>query len=61
MRVVGPASSVQQLSFVDADSIDLGTLVGTKDFLVNTYVSDPRVRFDGPPQVRVTVYVQRIQ
>ncbi|MCP5111575.1 MAG: YbbR-like domain-containing protein [bacterium] len=60
MRVIGPASSVRQLDFVDTDSVNLSTVVGSSEFQVNTHVSDPRVRIEGAPQVRVRVHVQRI-
>lgn len=59
-RVVGPESNVQQLGFVDTDSIDLSSVVASDDFQVNAYISDPRIRFVSSSQVRVTVQVQRI-
>lgn len=60
LPIVGPESNVEQIGFVDTDSIDLSNVVGPAEFQVNTYVPDPRVRFEGSPHVTVRVTVQKI-
>ena len=61
LSVVGPQSNVEQVSFVDTDSIDLSDVYGTVQIPVNVFVDDPQVRFEGPPQVVVTVVVERVE
>ena len=60
LPIVGPESNVEQVGFVDTDSIDLSHVVGPARFRVNTFVPDPRVRFEGNPQVTVQVTVQKV-
>ncbi len=60
LPIVGPRSNVEQIGFVDTDSIDLSNVVGPAEFKVNTYVPDPLVRFEGSPQVTVSVTVQKL-
>lgn len=59
LRVVGPESNVEQVNFVDTDSIDLSAVVANAEFKVNAFVADPWVRFESPPVVRVKVYVEK--
>ncbi len=61
LPIVGPQSNVEQVSFVDTDSIDLSNVVGKAEFRVNTFVSDPQVRFDTDPRVTVKIHVAKIQ
>lgn len=59
--IVGPQSNVEQISFVDTDSIDLSEVYAEAEFHVNTFVADPQVRFADPPRVIVRVRVERIE
>lgn len=59
LAIVGPQSNVEQISFVDTDSIDLSEVYSTAEFHVNTFVADPQVRFTEPPRVIVKIRVER--
>lgn len=59
LRVVGPETNVEQVNFVDTDSIDLSDVVAHAEFKVNAFVADPWVRFESSPVVRVKVYVEK--
>jgi YbbR domain-containing protein len=59
LAIVGPESSVEQVTFLDTDSISLSNVYGSADFSVNTYVADPQVRFEDPPKVVVHVVVEK--
>jgi hypothetical protein len=59
LAIVGPESSVELVTFVDTDSISLANVYGAADFKVNTFVADSQVRFDDPPNVVVTVEVEK--
>jgi len=61
LSIVGPQSNVEQVSFVDTDSIDLSDVYGTVRIPVNVFVDDPQVRFEGPPKVVVTIVVERVE
>ncbi len=60
LPVVGPQSNVEQVGFVDTDSIDLSRVIGETEFQVNAFVPDPQVRFEGAPVVTVRVDVRKI-
>ena len=59
LRLRGPESNVQQIEHVTTDSIDLSSVVSSAEFQVNTYISDPQVRFESPPLVTVSIQVER--
>jgi YbbR domain-containing protein len=59
LTVTGPAASLEQIESAQTDPIDLSKLAGRAEFHVNAYVTDPQVRFDGSPQVTVTVTVEK--
>jgi YbbR domain-containing protein len=59
LTVAGPASRVARIPFVTTDRVDVSAVVGTAEFRVNAFVEDPFVRFDGSPQVTVTVTMKR--
>ncbi|MCW5981511.1 MAG: YbbR-like domain-containing protein [Bryobacteraceae bacterium] len=59
LRVIGPQASVQEVSFVDTDSIDLSGVVAEAEFQVNTFIPNPSVRFESKPVVRVRVRVEK--
>jgi YbbR domain-containing protein len=59
LRIVGPASRVERITKVVTDRVDVSSVVGTTEFRVNAFVEDPYVRFEGSPQVAVTVTVKK--
>ena len=59
LSVVGPESHVEDVDYVVTDPVDLSSLVATGDFQVNTFVSDPHVRFEKPVKVSVKVIVEK--
>jgi len=60
LAIVGPQSNVEQVSFVDTDSINLSSVFGYAEFPVNTFVGDPQVRFEDTARVTVKVRVEAI-
>jgi len=59
LTVVGPESRVARITFASTDLIDLSPVIGTSEFRVETYVDDPQVRFQSPPQVVVRVQMKK--
>lgn len=59
LTIVGPASRVARLPFVTTDRVDVSAAVGTAEFRVNAFVDDPYLRFQGSPQVTVTVFMKK--
>ena len=59
LPVVGPASRVQRIPFVATDRVDVSGVVATAEFRVNAFVEDSYVRFEGSPQVTVTVTMKK--
>lgn len=58
LAIVGPQSNVEQVSFVDTDSIDLTNVFSATEFEVNAFVADEQVRFGEPPRVKVRITVE---
>jgi YbbR domain-containing protein len=59
LAVVGPESSVEKTQSVVTDPIDIGGVVNHAQFRVNTYLSEPRVRFQASSHVVVQVTVKK--
>jgi len=59
LRVSGPASRVARISAAVTDPIPVPAVNGTTPFHVDAFVSDSYVRFDGSPQVLVTVTTRK--
>ena len=59
IRVVGPESRVQLQEAAQTDPIDLHSTIGKAEFRVHAYLSDPQVRFEGSPIVKVNVVVEK--
>jgi hypothetical protein len=59
LRIVGPASHVARVNSVVTDPVNVSSVVGTKEFRVNAFVSDEYVRFEATPQVTVTVTMKK--
>ena len=61
LRIAGAESRVNQIDFVETDPIDLASVVGAREFRVQTFVSDPHVRFESSPVVTVRIAVEKTQ
>jgi YbbR domain-containing protein len=59
LEIVGPASHVARIGTVVTDPVDVSSVVGSSEFRVNAFVSDPFVRFQGSPQVTVSVVMKK--
>jgi len=59
LTIEGPAKRVSRITAVVTDPVDVSAVVGTSELRVNAFVDDPYVRFDGSPQVRVTVTMKK--
>jgi hypothetical protein len=59
LRIVGPASRVERVKFVQTDPIDLSNVVGKAEFRVHVFVEDPQVRLVSSPEVTVKVDLMR--
>lgn len=59
LTVVGPESHVNRIRSVVTDPVDISSVAGTAEFRVNTYVEDPHVRFQSPPEVTVKVTMRK--
>jgi len=57
---VGPASDVARVNDVVTDPVDDTGVIGTEQFHVNAYVSNPYVRFAASPQVVVTISMKKM-
>lgn len=60
LRIVGPESRVNSVSSAETDPIDLNAVVGEREFRVQTFVGDPQVRLESPPEVVVRVSMEKI-
>ncbi len=59
LPVVGPATNLELITFVDTDPIDLSQVVGTAEFQVNAFVPDAHLRFEREPRVTVRIQVDK--
>jgi len=59
LRVEGPENHVTRLPAAATDSIDVSSAVNTAQLHVNAFVTDPFVRFEGSPEVLVTVTMKK--
>ena len=59
LAIAGPAGRVAQVQDAVTDPIDVSTAVGRAAFRVNAYIADPYVRFEGSPQVTVSVVMKK--
>lgn len=60
LRIVGPESRVNLVSFAETDPINLDEVVGDREFRVQTFVGDPHVRLESSPEVVVRVSVEKL-
>ena len=61
LTIVGPASHVARIVAVTTDTVDVGNVVGTKEFRVNAFIADPYVRFQASPLEAVTVTMRKVR
>jgi hypothetical protein len=59
LGIVGPASHVARVTEAITDAVDVSQVVGTSEFRVNAFLNDPYVRFQGSPQVEVSVTMKK--
>jgi hypothetical protein len=60
LTVIGPASHVNRIAFVETDPVDLSKVIGQQEFRVHTFAGDPHVRFETGSQVTVRVSMERV-
>lgn len=60
VTVVGPESRVRQVARVEADPVDIGSIVSESEFHVHVSVPDSHVRLGTPMPVAVKVWLERI-
>jgi YbbR domain-containing protein len=58
LRVAGPETQVLTVENVETDSIDLSTVTESGEYHVNTFVSNPQVRFESSPIVTIKLAVE---
>jgi YbbR domain-containing protein len=59
LPVAGAESRVRRVALIETDPIDLGRVVGKSKFQVHAYLEDPQLRFVAPPDVQVSVALER--
>ena len=59
LEIVGPRKRVAAVGSVLTDPIDISTAAGFLKVKANTYVTDPFVRFQSPPQAIVSVTMRK--
>jgi YbbR domain-containing protein len=59
VSVTGPESSVQRMRSVTTDPLDISGVIASQQYRVNTYLTEPRARFQSPSQVVVQVTVKK--
>ena len=59
LRIAGPEGRVSAVTGADTDAIDLSGITSNIEFKVNTFVSDPQVRFEASPAVTVKFVIER--
>lgn len=59
LRVEGPVNRVTHLPSAATDPIDVSSAVDTARLRVNAFLTDPFVRFEGSPEVVVTVTMKK--
>ncbi|HVP46018.1 MAG TPA: CdaR family protein [Bryobacteraceae bacterium] len=57
--ITGPESSVAKTGSVRTDTVDISGVIGSHQFRVNTYLAEPRARFQSPSQVVVDVAMKK--
>jgi hypothetical protein len=59
LRIVGPESAVRRTQLLSTDPVEISTVVSDAQYRVNTYLPEPRVRFQGSSHVTVRIVVKK--
>lgn len=59
LKVTGPETSVERMRAVTTDPVDISGVIASQQYRVNTYLTEPRARFQSPSQVVVQVTVKK--
>jgi YbbR domain-containing protein len=59
LAIVGPASRVARVQNTVTDAVDVSNVVGPREYRINAYIADPYVRFEGSPEVTVSVVMKK--
>ena len=59
LRIAGPEGRVSSVTGADTDAIDLSAITSNTVLKVNTFVSDPQVRFETSPAVTVKLTIEK--
>jgi YbbR domain-containing protein len=59
LTVTGPETSVERMRSVTSDPVDISGVIASQQYRVNTYLTEPRARFQSPTQVVVQVTVKK--
>jgi YbbR-like protein len=59
LTVVGPESRVKQIDEAFTDTVDLSSVTKSGEFRLNAFVTDPQVRFQSDPRVKVTISLDK--
>jgi YbbR domain-containing protein len=59
LTVIGPESAVGRTASVATDPVDISDVISSVQYRVNTYLPEPRARFQGPSHVTVRVVVKK--
>jgi YbbR domain-containing protein len=59
LRITGPETSVRRMRTVTTDPLDISGVIASQQYRVNTYLTEPRARFQSSSQVVVQVTVKK--
>jgi YbbR domain-containing protein len=59
LRIIGPATRVDQIEYAETDPVDIQWQPGEKTIRVHVFAGDPQVRFESSPMVTVKALVER--
>lgn len=59
LTIIGPESGVERTNAVVTDPVDIGGVISSAQYRVNTYLAERQVRFQSPSQVTVRVVVKK--
>ena len=59
LTVTGPETSVGRMRTVTTDPLDISGVIASQQYRVNTYLTEPRARFQSPSQVVVQVTLKK--
>jgi hypothetical protein len=57
LTIIGPETAVERTPSVTTDAVDISAVVAMQEFHVNTYLAEPKERFESPSESVVTVRV----